>query len=379
MDKEHSGMRNKPQTLAVLALPHGQLRLPVFLPDATQGVVRSLDASDLLRCGVEAVQMNVFHLMQKPGSLTIKALGGLHSLFGWKLPIITDSGGFQVYSLIRQNPKYGKLTERGMLFRPDGSSRRFNLTPEKSIQLQMDYGADVVICLDDCTHVDEPLAVQQESVARTIHWARRCKAEFERKLAQRQMSEEQRPLLFAVVQGGGYRDLRKRCAEELLEIGFDGFGLGGWPLDSKGNLLQEIIAYTRELVPADLPMHALGVGQPANIVACARMGYNLFDSAMPTRDARHGRLYTFTGDPASSTLEGEWYSYIYINDPKHIRANLPISPYCDCLSCSEYSLAYLHHLFKANDSLFYRLATMHNLRFVVQLMTRLRTLLSFIG
>jgi len=170
--------------------------------------------------------------------------------------------------------------------------------------------------------------------------------------------------------------LRKRCAEELLEMGFDGFGLGGWPLDSEGNLLIDIIAYVRELIPAEWPTHALGVGQPANIVACANIGYDLFDSSMPTRDARHGRLYTFADDPASSSLEGEWYSYVYIGDRKYIRANLPISPYCDCLCCAKYSLAYLHHLFRIKDTLFYRLATMHNLRFMTQLMARLRASLS---
>lgn len=363
-------IENESKRLETLDLPHGTLYLPVFLPDATHGVVRALDAGDLLQCGVQAVQMNVFHLMQKPGSSTIKALGGLHRMFAWPKPIVTDSGGFQVYSLIHQNPKYGSLTERGMLFRPEGASRHFHLTPEKSIQLQIDYGADIVICLDDCTDVDQPLSIQQESVERTIKWAKRCKAEFERQVERRQL--ESRPLLFAVVQGGGYRDLRRRCAEELLAIGFDGFGLGGWPLDSEGNLLEEIIAYTRELIPPQFPMHALGVGQPANIVTCARMGYQLFDSAMPTRDARHGRLYVLNCDPRSCNLEGNWYSYLYIQDAKNMKSKQPISPYCDCLCCTNYSRAYLYHLFKMNDTLFYRLATMHNLRFMMQLMACLK-------
>jgi queuine tRNA-ribosyltransferase len=363
--------KNGSESSQALVLPSGRLQLPVFLPDATRGVVRSLDSSDLLRCGVQAVQMNVFHLMQKPGSYSIKALGGLHNFFGWELPIVTDSGGFQVYSLIRQNPDYGRLTEKGMVFRP-GGSRRINLTPEKSIQLQVSYGADVVICLDDCTHSEEPLPSQREAVERTIKWARRSKAEFERQVAQPRRAHESCPLLFAVVQGGSDRELRRRCAEELLEIGFDGFGLGGWPLDSEGNLLSEIISYVRELIPAHLPAHALGVGQPANVVACARMGYDLFDSTMPTRDARHGRLNVFTEAPASSALAGDWYSYLYVADAEHIRADAPVSDYCDCLCCSNYSRAYLHHLFKVGDPLFYRLATVHNLRFMVQLMLRLR-------
>ena len=344
--------------------------MPAFLPDATQGVVRSLDAGDLRACGIEAVQTNVFHLMQKPGSAVIKALGGLHCMMGWDGPIVTDSGGFQVYSLIHQNPKFGALTERGMLFRPEGSQRRFQLTPEKSVQLQVDYGADVVICLDDCTHVDAPREAQEASVVRTLAWARRGKAEFQHQVQQRGIGPEERPKLFAVVQGGGHRDLRQRCAQGLLEVGFDGFGLGGWPLDSQGQLLLDIIAYTRELVPRELPMHALGVGQPDNVVACARLGYDLFDSTMPTRDARHGRLYVLNA--GSDKLSDDWYSYLYIGDDKHIRAREPLELGCDCACCAQYSRAYLHHLYKLKDSLYFRLATLHNLRFMTRLMAGLQ-------
>lgn len=358
-----------------LRLPHGTLRLPTFLPDATQGVVRSLDSVDLEQCGIQAAVMNTFHLMLRPGSSTVTALGGLHSMCGWPRPIITDSGGFQAYSLIRQNARYGTMHDKGITFQPDGSDRKFHLTPEKSVQLQLSYDTDVVICLDDCTHVDSSLATQQVSVERTIAWARRCKDEFQRLLRQKKLAPERQPLLFAVIQGGGVRDLRKQCAESLLEIGFDGFGFGGWPLDSEGHLLTDILAYTRELVPPEFPVHGLGVGHPANIAACARMGYNLFDSAMPTRDARHSRLYRFTEPPATSSLEEAWFSFLYVNDDKAIKNDGPISPFCDCLCCARYSVAYLHHLFKIDDSLFLRLATIHNLRFMVQLMDRLGTLL----
>jgi len=334
-------------------------------------VVRALDADDVRRCGVQALQMNVFHLMQRPGSSTIKALGGLHNIFGWPGPIVTDSGGFQVYSLIRQNPDLGRLTAKGMSWRPQGS-RRVNLTPEKSVQLQMSYGADVVMCLDDCTHADAPSEAQRESVDRTVQWARRCKEEYRRQAEQRQLHEDVRPLLFAVVQGGDEPELRKRCAGELLEIGFDGFGLGGWPLDSEGGLLREVIAYTRELIPSGFAMHALGVGHPPNVAECASMGYQLFDSTMPTRDARHGRLYAFADDPTVIPLHGDWYTYLYISDAHLRRADAQISPHCDCPCCNKYSLAYLHHLFKLGDPLYHRLATMHNLRFMMQLMARLR-------
>ena len=323
--------------------------------------------------------MNTFHLMQRPGSSTITALGGLHTMAGWPHPIITDSGGFQAYSLIRQNDKFGYMNDKGITFQPEGSDRKFHLTPEKSIQLQVAYGADIVVCLDDCTHVDEPFETQQESVRRTIAWARRCKDEFVRLMQQKRLAPEKRPLLFGVIQGGGFRELRKQCADALLEIGFDGFGYGGWPLDGKGNLLVDMVRYTREIVPQELPMHALGIGHPANVVECARMGYDIFDSAMPTRDARHFRLYVFTGEDGlpedalnSAPPSEKWFTYLYVNDDKAIKNDGPISPYCDCLCCTRYSVAYLHHLYKINDGLFLRLATMHNLRFMAQLSERLR-------
>ncbi len=348
-----------------LAVGSGLLRLPVFLPDATLGVVRTVDSADLEACQVEGVVMNTFHLMQRPGSSTIQSLGGLHQMSAWPGPLITDSGGFQAYSLIHQNPKFGRLSEKGITFQPEGSDRRYQLTPEKSVQLQLGYDSDVVICLDDCTHVDAPLEDQKEAVRRTIDWARRGKKEYERILAQRKPGAKARPLMFAVIQGGGVLELRRQCAEALLEIGFDGFGFGGWPLDGKGRLLEEIIGYTRQIVPAQFPMHALGVGHPENLLACWRIGYGLFDSAMPTRDARHARLYAFK--PGGSALTGKWMEYVYPGDEKHIKAARPVDPDCDGICCRRYSLGFLHHLFKINDALFLRLATIHNLRFMTRL------------
>jgi queuine tRNA-ribosyltransferase len=357
-----------------LTFNHGIVNLPAFLPDGTQGVVRSLDATDLSQSHIQAVMMNTFHLMQRPGSSTIHALGGLHGMSGWSGPIFTDSGGFQAYSLIHQNPKAGTITNRGITFQPEGSSRKFQLTPEKCIQLQISYGSDLVICLDDCTHVDAPYQEQLASVKRTITWALRCKTEFTRQMNARRLPQDQQPRIFAVIQGGGEADLRRECAEALLEIGFDGYGYGGWPLDNQNKLLTEMISLTRNLVPLQFPMHALGVGHPENILACYDLGYDLFDSAMPTRDARHGRLYTFTNPETGSMagLEGDWFDFRYINDEKNIKAKWPVSPFCDCLCCSHYSLGYLHHLFKINDSLFLRLATMHNLRFMTLLTDRIR-------
>lgn len=357
-----------------LVVPHGQLSFPAFMPDATFGVVRSVGSEDLKSCGVQAVVMNVFHLMQHPGSSVIRALGGLHIFSGWDGPIVTDSGGFQAYSIVKRNPKLGSITNKGIVFQPNGSSRRFLLTPEKSVRLQLSYGSDLVICLDECTHVSDPFQVQQESVTRTVSWAKKCRAEFDRTVEQRQGTGELRPLLFAVIQGGGSLELRKECVERLLEIGFDGYGYGGYPLDSKGDLLTDIIRFTRELVPAEFPMIALGVGEPSNVIRCVEMGYELFDSSLPTRDARQGRLYASKGGffIRSTGLDEDLYSYLYIQDNRHIKSREPISPNCDCMTCSNYSRAYLHHLFKMKDALYPRLATIHNLRFMTLLMERLK-------
>lgn len=361
-------------TTPTLNLPHGALALPAFLPDATVGVVRAVDSGDLLREGVPALVMNTFHLMQHPGSSTVQALGGLHAMSAWPRPIITDSGGFQAYSLIRQNAKYGTLTENGILYRPEGSNRKLQLTPEKAVQLQLAYGADVVMCLDDCTHVDDPPVEQEASVRRTIAWAKRCREEFDRRMDQRRASDGPRPLLFGIVQGGGSRELRQACAEALLPLGFDGYGYGGWPLDGQGNLVVEMLTHTRQLIPAHLPMHALGVGHPANIAACAALGYAIFDSALPTRDARNGRLYTFTDAiPQPSAAHNHWFRFVYISDDKHIKDARPISTTCPCHTCRTYSRGYLHHLYKQSDVAFMRLATIHNVRFMVELMAALRT------
>ena len=356
-----------------LSLRDKTLQLPAFLPDATSGYVRAVDSQDLLAVSIQALVMNTFHLMQRPGSSTIQAFGGLHRFAGWPGVIITDSGGFQAYSLIHQSDRFGSISDRGITFRPEGSSRKFLLSPEKSIQLQISYGSDVVICLDDCTHVDAPRAEQESAVARTLDWARRCKQEYLHQVSQRQLDKEESPMIFGVIQGGGYPDLRRQCADGLLEIGFDGFGYGGWPLDAHNNLLIEMIALTRDLVPGEFPMHALGIGHPLNLKKTHQLGYDIFDCALPTRDARHGRLMRYTLPPDEPLLEDEdWVEYVYIQDKKHIKDSRPVSEFCDCPVCSRYSLGYLHHLFKTGDWLYHRLATLHNLRFMTQLTGRLR-------
>ncbi len=354
----------------MLSLRRRDVLTPAFLPDATQGVVRGVDAQALGGVGIQAVMMNVFHLMQRPGTTTIRALGGLHDMFGWAGPIMTDSGGFQIYSLIRENAKYGSISDKGLLYRPSGGGRRINLSPEKSVRLQMSYGADIVVCLDDCTHASEAYAEQRASVRRTIKWAKRCRKEYDRRIEQSKIEPEERPLIFAVVQGGDEPDLRRECADALLNVGFDGYGLGGWPLDAEGNLLTDTIGYLRELIPSQFPLHALGVGHPEHVVTCSRMGYDLLDSSMPTRDARHGRLLVFSRPDAA--LDDDWFSFLYVQDEEHVKDGRPVDPGCDCPVCKNYSRAFLHHLFKVGDTLYQRLATLHNLRFMTRLMARLR-------
>jgi queuine tRNA-ribosyltransferase len=356
-----------------LKLPHGTLALPTFLPDATYGYVRSVDSADLAACGIGAVVMNAFHLMMKPGSTAIKKLGGLHTMYNWDRPIVTDSGGFQAYSMIRQNKSLGKINKDGIVYHPQGSERKVILTPEKSIRLQVGYGADIVVCLDDCTHAGDDASVTRESVVRTIDWARRSRTEFDR-LIEEGGEEQTRPLLFGVIQGGTDRELRKRCAEELVKMEFDGFGFGGYPLDEQGRLLTDVLGYVRELVPAGLPLFGLGIGHPASVVACARLGYDIFDCSLPTRDARQGRLYRVDVDCRHLPRDGskDWLSFVYIEDEEHAGSPRPIGDSCDCLTCTKYSRGFLHHLQKQEDGLYLRLATMHNLRTMSRIMEGLR-------
>jgi queuine tRNA-ribosyltransferase len=359
---------------AVLATGHGPLSLPVFFPDATRGVVRTVDSGDLEACGIQGLVVNAFHLSRSPGAGLIKHAGGVHALMGWRRPIASDSGGFQLMSMVRENPKYGTISERGIHFSDvDGSREKVLFTPERSIRLQFDLGTDLMICLDDCPRPDASPGQVEESVHRTIGWAKRCRMEFNRLVSEREKGQEARPLLFGVVQGGFDPAMRARCAEALLEIGFDGFGFGGWPLTPEGDLAGEILSYTASLTPDALPRFALGVGKPEHIARCYAMGWRIFDCVLPTRDARHGRLYVFEGerlDEVDVRVPG-FYHFVYLRDEKHTRQKGPISPACDCPCCQRYSLAYLHHLFEIDDPLGLRLATMHNLRFYTQFVEKL--------
>ena len=363
-----------------LATRHGQLRLPAFLPDATRAGVRAVSADDLRAVGVEALVVSGFHLMRRPGLRTIRGAGGVHRFMGWDGPIISDSGGFQVYSLIRQNPEYGVIRSNEVLFRDPDTGKRTRLTPERVIQAQLTLGSDVIVCLDDCTGIDADRDEQARAVERTVRWARASREAFDRltdgvpAAPDPATGELRRPLLFAVVQGSDDESLRRDCAAALAEIGFDGYGFGGWPLDESRTLLTDPLRWVADALPPDAPKHALGIGRPDYLVAALAMGYALFDSALPTRDARHGRLYMWRpGFPERAPRPGDaFFGTVHILDARQRSATGPIDERCDCPTCGRYSRAYLHHLFRVGDASAERLATLHNLRFYARLMDALR-------
>ncbi|HPC77371.1 MAG TPA: tRNA guanosine(34) transglycosylase Tgt [bacterium] len=353
-----------------IALSNRYIELPAFLPDATVGVVKSLDSLDLYNTGVQGIVVNILHLMRNPGISVIKGIGGLHKFINWNGLILTDSGGFQVFSMIRENSRYGTVTKDGIIFKPS-SREKINLTPEKCIQSQYFCNSDIIMSLDYCTHPDDSYQINKESVDNTINWAVKSKAEYKKLLEKH--PREDKPLIFGIIQGGKDKKLREKCAEALIEIGFDGYGFGGWPLDKEGNLLTDILGYTAELMPDNLTKYAMGIGRPENIVICSKLGYDLFDCVVPTREARHGRLYLFNGDKGEINLETDnFYSNIFIKEEKYTRDERPILESCNCYTCKNYSRAYLHHLFKLEDCLSFRLATIHNIYFYNELMQLLK-------
>ena len=347
------------------------LPVPTFLPDATRAGVRGVTSDDLRRVGIEGVVVNAFHLLRRPGARVIQAAGGIHRFMDWDGPILSDSGGFQVWSLIRQDPNRGVIRDNEVIFREPSTGEKWNLTPERIIGLQFQLGSDIAVCLDDCTDAGAPEAEQERSVDRTVRWAKRCREEFDRQVAQRRGDP---PLIFAVVQGGGSEALRRQCATELASIGFDGYGFGGWPLEADGSLLADPLRWVAESLPDHAPKHALGIGRPDHVVNAFSLGYSVFDCALPTRDARHGRLYAFRDGWADRPLAAgdHFYRAVRIHDPEYRVDHGPIEQGCDCLVCARHSAAYLHHLFKVGDISAERLATLHNLRFYVRLFDRLR-------
>jgi len=373
-------------------------RLPIFLPDATLGVARNLDSLDLAKVGLQGVMVNTYHLIQKPGEKVLQNIGGIKKMMNWGGFVSSDSGGFQLFSLIRKNPNLGKITDEGIvLYTGPKKQKKTLFTPEDSIRMQFTIGSDVIICLDDFTPPDatEQGAVSpfreanekriEESVERTIAWAKRAKIEFEKQLIKYGFDENNRPLLLAPIQGHDNKKWRTYCSEELQKIGFDIYGLGGWPFTKDDQFDYSFCQLNADLTSKDSLSFALGVGTPENIVKLFFMGYQFFDCVLPTRDARHQRLYTFKVDPKSlnrADLEklskedrlSEIFDYCYINKGQFVTDASGVSEFCDCPICQkpndipQVSKAYLHHLFKIGDGSAFRLASLHNLRVYTQLM-----------
>jgi queuine tRNA-ribosyltransferase len=331
--------------LGRLITVHGAVETPAFIPVGTQGTVKAMLPRDLKDLGCQILLANTYHLYLRPGAELIRDLGGLHRFMAWDRPILTDSGGYQVFSLAAMR----KISEEGARFQShlDGSAHL--LTPEKAMDIQAALGSDIAMALDECIPHDATYEYAQSSTARTIRWAERC-------LETRSRKDQ---LTFGIVQGGMYEELRRWCADKLTRMPFDGFAAGGLGVGEGEERLHSIGAFTARLLPDDRPRYLMGVGRPDDIVKAVLGGYDLFDCVIPTRNARNGSLFTFDGKLSIKRTE-------FAADPR------PVDESCGCYCCRNFSRAYLRHLFVAGEILAAQLNSLHNLYFYHRLMESCR-------
>lgn len=346
----------------VLKTPHGTLETPFFMPDATRAVIKLSSVDEVLETGTKAMVVNTFHLYLQPGTEIIEKAGGVHKFMNWPGPLISDSGGFQVFSLIHKNSSLGKIDDDKVSFKSPVNGSKHELSPEKSIQIQFSLGVDMMVCLDDCPPNEFSRVDLEKAVTRTIAWAKRSKKEYERQVKKRKLDDSNRPLLFAVIQGGQELDLREKCAKELVKIGFDGYGFGARHVDEEGNFLYEVLKKTAESIPKDALRFALGVGKPEDIKTCIKLGWDMFDCVIPTREGRHGRLFLKDEEPLSVNINNS----VYATDFTLINKHSSIRGLKNC------SYAYLKHLFLLKEPLGHKLASLNNLEYYQKLMTKLR-------
>ncbi|BAP89407.1 queuine tRNA-ribosyltransferase [Burkholderiales bacterium GJ-E10] len=342
---------------ARLTLAHGVVETPAFMPVGTYGTVKAMMPAELVDLGAQIVLGNTFHLWLRPGTEVVRKHGGLHRFMGWERPILTDSGGFQVFSL----GALRKVTEEGVRFRSPIDGAALFLTPEEAMRIQTALDSDIAMIFDECTPywIDKPgqegrPATATEAAASmrlSLRWARRSREEFDRL--------GNRNALFGIVQGGMYADLRDESREGLVRLGFDGYAIGGLSVGEPKEEMLRILAHTAPQLPPDRPRYLMGVGTPEDLLAAIAEGIDMFDCVLPTRNARNGWLFTRHGD-------------IKIRNAVHRDDTRPLDPDCGCPTCRGFSRAYLHHLQRSNEILGARLNTIHNLHYYLDLMARAR-------
>lgn len=331
--------------LGVIKTPHGEVETPVFMPVGTQGTVKALSPDELIAAGVKMILGNTYHLYLRPGHEVIKKLGGLHKFVNWSGPMLTDSGGFQVYSLNKLN----KLTEEGALFKSHLDGSEHLLTPEGAMEIQEALGADIIMSLDECTSYPVSHEEALQSMQLTTRWARRCKD------AKKRVDQA----LYGIVQGGVFNDLRMESANRLAEIGFDGYAVGGLSVGEGHEDMCRVLEETLPLLPEDKTRYLMGVGMPEDIVESVARGVDMFDCVLPTRNARNGMLFTSSGKLVIKNAQ-------YADDP------LPVEEDCPCYTCRNFSRAYLRHLYMAKEILSSRLNAIHNISYYMNLMSEIR-------
>jgi queuine tRNA-ribosyltransferase len=348
------------------------LPYPLFFPDATRGEVRQLTFEDVKKVGLPGILVNTFHLLRLVGTEKTESAGGIHKYLGWDGAMISDSGGFQVMSIAKKYGGNSTVTDAGVTFTLDGVDHHFS--PEDSIKYQMAMRTDLMVVLDDFTPLDVSHEEAEVTVNRTTLWAKRCKETYLAECERLGIPEGKRPYLIGVVQGGEFEDLRLRSIKELTEIGFDGYGYGGFPMKD-GKFDEEMVKFLAEHLPKDTVLYGLGIGKPDDIVKCVNCGWQIFDCVLPTRDARHGRLYVYTAesmDQINVQKEG-FYEFYNPRQAKHLEENIAVSPACDCELCATLTRAEFATMWRAKDEKVLRLATIHNLRFYAIIMEKLRT------
>jgi len=327
---------------------HGVVETPVFMPVGTRGSVKSVTPEELLAVGAQIILGNTYHLYLRPGCDVIGSFAGLHQFMHWDGPILTDSGGFQVFSLA----KLAKISEEGVTFQShlDGSSHL--LTPEKVIDIQNCLGSDIMMCLDDCIQYPATRKDSLTALEITTKWAKRCKQTWRE-------SETEHNALFGIVQGSMYTDLRQRSAEELMIVDFPGYAVGGLSVGEPAEVMLEMADYTLPILPDTKPRYIMGVGTPENLVELVALGVDMFDCVLPTRNARNGQIFTQFGT-------------INISNAQYKEDTEPLESGCKCYTCRNYSRAYLRHLYMARELLAYRLNTIHNIHYFISFMKQMR-------